>query len=329
MSEKSAEIRGSHNIENAAIEFVIKHEKKRGRQAQDVRHAPGSDVDIRSVDVDGSVRDIEVKSAGTSVRGQFLWLEMSQIRAAQERPETFHLYVVENVGQGDPHKFVLLDIHGERLTELLAKRKEKHYAEVPMRVGDHEALKAESAKEDETEYMEFCSRWGCRLIDAVLVLHDRGYGQFRIWSGSSPTGMNWRALVAPGGFDSNAVPSPAWREMAWDAGTVFQTGSATASYTIGDQKFGPATAAETLADAILAAHSVDAPISDPLYTGWLKGLRQIMQANRTLPLAFNDCGDYTGWQIGDDWYPGPPNGLPHAAAWTSFVQINLPDATDD
>ena len=92
-------------------------------------------------DIDGD-RLIEVKAYGSSARGQDLWLETRQVEAAESDPERFHLVVVENVRQGDPAEFRVLDISGDELKALLARKREKRYFEVPFPVAVYDALSA-------------------------------------------------------------------------------------------------------------------------------------------------------------------------------------------
>ncbi len=94
-----------------------------------------------SADIDGD-RLIEVKAYGSSARGEDLWLETRQVDAAESDPERFHLVVVENVKQGDPAEFRVLDISGDDLTTLLARKRERHYFSVPFPVGLYDALAA-------------------------------------------------------------------------------------------------------------------------------------------------------------------------------------------
>lgn len=64
-------------------------------------------------------------------RNSGLWLEVRQVQAAEADPKRFHLVIVENVRQGDPAAFRVLDLSGERLASLLARKRERHYFEVP------------------------------------------------------------------------------------------------------------------------------------------------------------------------------------------------------
>lgn len=93
-------------------------------------------------DIEGD-RIIEVKACGGSARGSDLWLEVRQVLAAEADRERLHLVIVEYVRQGDPAAFRVLDLSGERLASLLARKREKHYFEVPFPVGLYDALVSE------------------------------------------------------------------------------------------------------------------------------------------------------------------------------------------
>ena len=130
------ELRTNRQIENAAIEHVLRREAAEGRHAVDSRGRGAL------ADIEGD-RIIEVKAYGGSARGSDLWLEVRQVQAAEADPECFHLVIVENVDQGDPVAFRVLDLSGERLASLLGRKREKHYFEVPFPVGIYDALVGE------------------------------------------------------------------------------------------------------------------------------------------------------------------------------------------
>jgi hypothetical protein len=116
---------GNRAIEDAAIRWVMQLEQAAGRLPVDRRHDPTFPADIESLP-----RRIEVKAIGTSTRGWFLPLEVSQMEEAR-RNRNFYVYVVENTRQGDPTKFTLKVLSGTRLQQLLLGAKERRYFEVP------------------------------------------------------------------------------------------------------------------------------------------------------------------------------------------------------
>lgn len=123
----------NRQVEDAAIRYVLEMEAQAGRVGQDTR-GKGAAGDLECGD-----RIIEVKAYGTSARGSDLWLEVRQVQEASSNPN-FHLYVVEDVRQGDPQKFTLLDIHGEELQQLLSKKKQRTYYTVPFPTASYDRL---------------------------------------------------------------------------------------------------------------------------------------------------------------------------------------------
>ena len=63
------------------------------------------------------------------------------MQAALDDPSRFHLVVVEYVRTGVPR---IIDIHGEPLTMLLDRRREKRYFEVPFPTAAYDSLVARS-----------------------------------------------------------------------------------------------------------------------------------------------------------------------------------------
>lgn len=132
-AQRVVELRTNREIEDAAIKHVLEMETAAGRTAFDAR-GKGSLADIEGD------RVIEVKAYGSSARGSDLWLETRQVQAAGADPERFHLMIVENVRQGDPAAFRVLDLWGDGLAELLRRKREKHYFEVPFPAAVYDAL---------------------------------------------------------------------------------------------------------------------------------------------------------------------------------------------
>jgi hypothetical protein len=107
-----------------------------GRRPRDTRYQGAAG------DIESPPRLIEVKAFGGSNRGFGLWLEVRQFEAAQRNPN-FCVYVVENVRQGDPARFSLKVLGGERLRRLLQRAKERRYFEVPWPVADYDSSPGE------------------------------------------------------------------------------------------------------------------------------------------------------------------------------------------
>ena len=120
----------NRQVEEVAIQLVLEREHAVGRSAVDTR-GKGALADIEGDWL------IEVKAYGRSARGADLWLETRQVQAALAEPDRFHLVLVEDIRSGQPR---MIDIHGEQLTRLLDRRREKHYFEVPFPTGVYDAL---------------------------------------------------------------------------------------------------------------------------------------------------------------------------------------------
>ena len=126
-------ITGNRAIENAAIAHVLAYEAGHGRAARDTR---GTNA---AADVASDGRVIEVKAYGGSARGQDLWLEPRQVQEAEINPD-FWLYIVENVRQGNPALFRLIELGGETLQTLLNRKVERKYFTIPWPVAVYDAI---------------------------------------------------------------------------------------------------------------------------------------------------------------------------------------------
>jgi hypothetical protein len=81
-----------------------------------------------------------LRSRRTAARPAGQTCGWSRVEAAQADPLRFHLMIVENVRQGDPAGFQVLDITGDLLVRMLERKREKHYFEVPFPVAVYDAL---------------------------------------------------------------------------------------------------------------------------------------------------------------------------------------------
>lgn len=77
------------------------------------------------------------RGEGVRPHGSDLWLEARQVEEARRNRE-FYVYVVENVRQGDPVRFTLKVLGGDRLARLLERAKEQRYYTVPWPVSDYD-----------------------------------------------------------------------------------------------------------------------------------------------------------------------------------------------
>ncbi len=104
----------NREVENQAVQHVLRAEQAAGRKPVDVRHA-GQPYDVSS-----PPRKIEVKAFGVSARGAPIPLEHRQVEEAGKDPNNFYLYVVDNVAQGPPTIRVL---HGDDLAAMIGRAK--------------------------------------------------------------------------------------------------------------------------------------------------------------------------------------------------------------
>lgn len=142
LDEGPTPLSGNKAIEDAAIEFVLALEREFGRTPHDRRYEKAFAADIESLP-----RIIEVKAVGGSQRGWFLPLEVPQVNEARTNAD-FYVYVVDNVRQGDPSKFGLKVLGGERLARLLEKAKQHSYYEVPVPVAEYDGAPGREALAD-------------------------------------------------------------------------------------------------------------------------------------------------------------------------------------
>jgi hypothetical protein len=143
LGDGSAPLSGNKAIEDAAIAFVLNLERESGRTPQDRRYEAAFAADIIS-----PPRIVEVKAVGGSQRGWTLWLEVAQVDEARRNPD-FYVYVVDNVRQGNPAKFGLKVLGGQRLARLLERAKERRYFEVPLPVAEYDRAPGREAIADD------------------------------------------------------------------------------------------------------------------------------------------------------------------------------------
>lgn len=136
------------------------------------------------------------------------------------------------------------------------------------------------------------------IIKALQVLHKRGYGQLRLYSRMSPSGLCWRweiysqrdlkglPLCEQGREDTPSVKHP--------------QGSASDVRSNID--------AEALADALLKEYTECIERgrgADPEYTAWYEQIAEAAERN-VFPLAEQEYDTPDGWILGDGVIPYPP-----------------------
>lgn len=130
---------GNKAIETAAVLWVMELERSAGREPVDRRFEAPFPADIES-----PPRLIEVKAVGGDQRGWFVPLEASQLEEAR-RNQNYHLYVVDNVAQGNPGEFRLKVFAGAQLARLLSGVKERRYFEMPIPVAEFDSAPGRDA----------------------------------------------------------------------------------------------------------------------------------------------------------------------------------------
>ena len=125
-------ITGNQAVEAAAIAWVLGLERAAGRSPAD-RHKEKA----FGADIDSPPRVIEVKSSVGSYRNWPLPLAGPQVKRGLSDPN-FYVYVVENVGQGDPAKFSLKVLHGDRLRSMLERAVPQTSHAVPWPVANYD-----------------------------------------------------------------------------------------------------------------------------------------------------------------------------------------------
>lgn len=272
----------NRHVENRAIAYVIAHERAAGRTATDARHIPGSRVDVESVDdATGEKRLIEIKAFGGTGRGEFLWLEPNQVEALEQVPGS-HLYLVTSVRSADPSEMRVLDLTGEQLRARLAVKREKHYFEIPMPVAVYDDLHDAAMGPPTVTGSEF----SLQILEAVTVLHRRGYHRIRFVAMWAPNGLSIRMFV---GRDSE-VPGGHPRQEFLDQIAFTSLNDADepargfASTSI------PAWwSAEMIADQLLSAlPPIEPTADDPAYVAELQELFERHGAVGTVPLTEKD-----------------------------------------
>lgn len=119
-----------------------------------------------------------------------------------------------------------------------------------------------------------------RILQAVRVLHDRGYETVRVRTGMSPSGMYWRASISVGDRDILS----------------YTTGNET---NVAGMDVTAATLPDTLADHLLTLTPDLEPAADPAYVAWYRDLMALVEEKYQLPIAFADYfDDADGWEVG-------------------------------
>lgn len=120
-------------VERIAIQYVMELERAAGRRPEDV-HLRGVPYDIAS-----PPRKIEVKAFSGTARGKAVPLEHRQFQAANEDPDNYYLYVVDNVANRD-QKIGVRVIHGKSLRTLLDRCRPSTTYWPTLRTGEYDQI---------------------------------------------------------------------------------------------------------------------------------------------------------------------------------------------
>lgn len=145
-----------------------------------------------------------------------------------------------------------------------------------------------------------------RLLQAVRVLHERGYHGVRVLPGMSGSGIWWRIAIAP----ANSFPDNPQQP-------ILLPGSASVNYStaartqVGQGQVTALTSAAEAADLLLAElPELATKQKDEEYVIWFQALLAVCEGVSGLPIAYADW--YTapaGWVISGTQivFPYPPN----------------------
>lgn len=154
------------------------------------------------------------------------------------------------------------------------------------------------------------SRFGMqqKILDAVGVLHRRGYQQVRILPGMSGSGMHWRVTTST--VSSFSLLHGHLQVSDHRASILYTTADGRSFVST---ELTAASSTDDVADVILGGlPELGPPAADWAYAGWYTGLLGLVQRHDALPIAYADYfEDGEGWEIG--WgsgvrYPHPPKG---------------------
>lgn len=165
-----------------------------------------------------------------------------------------------------------------------------------------------------------------RLLHGLRELYRRGYQQFRMLPGMSPSGVHWRIAIttaqnlrtaAPGAFDDPRDHGRVLSYSTADGPMVGARYSAAEDTMSGGQEI-TAASTPTEAAALILRHvgNPDPEPVHPRYTAWFASLiAEVETATSTsgqaLPVAYADgLDDREGWELG--WgsgqrHPAPPS----------------------
>lgn len=172
-------------------------------------------------------------------------------------------------------------------------------------------LEQNQSEQTQTSEFEEMRYTVLRILQAVSVLHDRGYHSVRIMPGLCSSGIYWRVAIASITDPQNEVvgesTSHFWGGEAIQYSTMQLT---TFLNTRVDRRVTPAQVADLMLESL---PNVASDAADPDYVAWYKGLLALVEpgenTDHLVPVAFEDWfGSDAGWRVGNTFYPWPPGG---------------------
>lgn len=150
---------------------------------------------------------------------------------------------------------------------------------------------------------------GLLILDAVVLLHARGYERVRVHPGVSPSGMHWRISVK---IARSTMGSDQPRPMKTSGPFFYSTGSGD---DVAGLRVSSTTSVNQMANWILDVLGNPSTETDPGYVRWFAELVALSHASGALPIAYADYFDpKDGWEIG--WGSGLR--IPHPPAMHSM-----------
>jgi len=147
-----------------------------------------------------------------------------------------------------------------------------------------------------------------RILEAVGVLHQAGFGSLRVHPGMNASGTAWRVTV----FEEPPVSGPglATGQGSGDGDERIGYSSASHNEFMGVEVQADRDAHHVAALIRAGLPSLRVTTSDSEYVRWFAGLLNQVRTFDDLPVAYADYFDVSkGWEIGwcsRRYYPQPP-----------------------
>lgn len=134
---------------------------------------------------------------------------------------------------------------------------------------------------------------GMLILEAVVVLHERGHQRLRAFPGMSGSGMYWRTAITTA---DNFVDNGNLHLHDFDAAFHYTTG---AEFEVAGRRVDAETTAAELADSIVILLPDPGIGIDAEYVAWYGKFLDLVRRHGALPIAYADYfDDDLGWEIG-------------------------------